>query len=383
MAIETSIESSYSSSTRKQSIVVVGGGPGGLCAARAISEKLDLRTQTLTLISARPSMIYLTASARLTTTAEQKLEENAIFPIDGFLKEGRGMVRVGRVQSVEDGKEGGAVVLENGERIAYDVLIVAPGARWRGPLDFPDDKEETLAHINDWRRKFGEARSVVLVGGGTTGVEFAGEIKDFYPDTKVTIVHSNSHLLSNTFPDKFRDAMRDDLEACGIEVILDDRIEDLGVTGTVTTRKGRQIEADLVVPCVGNSPATDFLTALGEGVLDAHGYILTSPQMQLPAHPRIFAAGDAVAWQQEKLGGAARVQGEVAAANALALLAGAPLPRIYKGKRVLSVAVTNGRYHGLSFVGLFGGIVLGNRITSLAKGRTLQVQDRKSKFVNN
>lgn len=78
-------------------------------------------------------------------------------------------------------------------------------------------------------------------------VEYAGEIKDFWPKKKVTIVHAADQLLNKTYPDKFRKRTEKDITARGIEVVYNDYIDDFSQTGTVTTRNGKKINADLVV----------------------------------------------------------------------------------------------------------------------------------------
>ena len=58
----------------------------------------------------------------------------------------------------------------NGETLPYDILVLAPGNAWAGPINFPDSQEETLAHIESWRKKFQDAKSVVMAGGGPVGI---------------------------------------------------------------------------------------------------------------------------------------------------------------------------------------------------------------------
>lgn len=80
--------------------------------------------------------------------------------------------------------------------------------------------------------------------------EFAGEIKEAYPDKKVTIVHGGSKLLTSVYPDKFRDDIERKVRARGIKLVFNDYVDQFpepGVQG-LTTRKGTRFEtADLVV----------------------------------------------------------------------------------------------------------------------------------------
>lgn len=79
------------------------------------------------------------------------------------------------------GSKGGSVVLESGEKLSYDALVLAQGSNWEGPLAYPDDPEQVKEHLSFWRSQFTDATHVVLAGGGAVGIELAGEIKDVWP----------------------------------------------------------------------------------------------------------------------------------------------------------------------------------------------------------
>ena len=159
----------------KKSVVVVGGGGAGSAIARALSTQLDFATTTLTLVTARPFYTHLPALVRTTTTAVGKLEEKALAPYDRLFASGKGTVKVGRVASIEAKEKGGELVLQDGERLSYDVLVLAPGSHWQGPLELPDDREAALASITDIRSKIEKSNGVVLAGGGAVG---AGTLYD-------------------------------------------------------------------------------------------------------------------------------------------------------------------------------------------------------------
>lgn len=109
----------------------------------------------------------------MTTADEGHLENTVLISYDKLFVNNNGKLKVGRVASINDRKEGGGggeLVLASGETILYDALVLAPGSHWDGPLAFPDGKEETIAYINEWRRKFEAAQSIVLGGGGAVGI---------------------------------------------------------------------------------------------------------------------------------------------------------------------------------------------------------------------
>lgn len=188
---------------RRQKVVVVGGGVTGSLLTRELSSKLNHKEHELLLIEAKPHAIWLIAGARLVTGRghHPALEERALVPYDKLFHNGNGSVKQGKVVSVRpfsrhahtntrgDGGEGdtsdapagpekptdedscsGHVVLEDGEKVPYDALILATGSKYSGPVDFPDDPAQCLAHIERWRTNFGEAKDIMLVGGGGVAI---------------------------------------------------------------------------------------------------------------------------------------------------------------------------------------------------------------------
>ena len=188
---------------RKQKVVIVGGGVTGSLLARELSSKLDRNEHEIVLIEAKPYVIWLIAGARLVTEDghHPPLEERAFVPYDGLFHAGNGSVKGGKVVSIRPlssrthvdaqgaGDEGdtgnalaesekladeeghsGYVVLEDGEKVLYDALILATGSKHSGPVDFPDDPAQCSAHVERWRKAFREAKDVMLIGGGGVAI---------------------------------------------------------------------------------------------------------------------------------------------------------------------------------------------------------------------
>ena len=68
------------------------------------------------------------------------------------------------------GGRGGKVILENGDEVLYDVVIIATGSSWEGLVDFPDDETQYKEFVEEWRNKFKKANNVVIAGGGAVGI---------------------------------------------------------------------------------------------------------------------------------------------------------------------------------------------------------------------
>ncbi|KAF8273459.1 FAD/NAD-P-binding domain-containing protein [Lactarius quietus] len=360
-----------SEATRK-SIVVVGGGAAGATITRILSSNINASTTSLILVTAREFAIHLPACIRMTTTAEGQLEDNVLIPYEKLLVNGNGTIKTGRVTSIEQGNESsGSVVLSTGERIQYDILVLAPGGVWQGPLAIPDDRAAVLEHIKSWRRKFENASGIILAGGGAVGCEFAGEIKDAFPQKKVTIVHSDAQLLNAAYPNKYRKKVEKGVTSRGVTIVFNDYVDNLE-TIPATTRSKQQLEGDLIVPTFGSRPGTDFVKSLGSGVLNARGQIKVTPTFQLESHTNIYAIGDVIDWSEQKQAAKAVKHADVAAANIISQVNGGSASKKYTGQPEL-IVLTNGKKQGVSYMGFLWGITLGNWFSSKIKGKELLV----------
>jgi hypothetical protein len=90
-----------------------------------------------------------------------------------MVRPGTGSVKHDTVVTVETGEKrgaGGAVRLASGESLTFAALVLAPGAMWEGPLDFPQGESTLATHLREWRARFEHARGVVLAGGGAVGI---------------------------------------------------------------------------------------------------------------------------------------------------------------------------------------------------------------------
>jgi len=310
----------------------------------------------------------------MTTTSKGKLEETALIPYDKLLVNNNGTLKVGRVTSieVEEGK-GGAVVLDSGERIKYDVLVLATGSHWKGPLNLPDDREAALAYIKEWRDKIESASGIVIAGGGAVGYEFAGEIKDFYPTKKVTIVHSGAKLTNDTYPDKFRKKLEKDIRARGVELVFEDFIDNLEQSGPIVTRKGAQVDGDLIIPSTGGNPATEIIaSSLGSDALNERGQVRVKPTLQLKNNASIFAAGDIIDWTEQKQLAKYAKHADIVVANIISYLKDSSANKLYSSQPEM-IVITNGVKGGAGYLGLGWGIMLGNWLSSTMKSKDLFV----------
>jgi len=249
------------------------------------------------------------------------------------------------------------VVLEDGEELPYDRLILATGARdsYFGHDDWAPHAPglKTLEDAFDIRRRvllaFEHAEretdpakraawlTFVVIGAGATGVEMAGmlaeiarhtlkgEFRRFDPrNARVVLVEASDRVLPPYTPDLSEKARRQ-LERLGVTVWLGRRVTGIDEGGVQLG--GERLEAKTVIWCAGvaGSPVGATL-----GVpLDRAGRVIVEPDLSVPGHPEVQVVGDLalVASHQPPVPGvapAAKQMGRHAARNILTSLAGRP-----------------------------------------------------------
>ncbi|KAF8826486.1 hypothetical protein HHX47_DHR5000352 [Lentinula edodes] len=391
--------SSKKTDREKTVIVIVGGGIGGLALLNALSASINPEKHTVVLVDARPAHMHLISSLRLIVSDADDLLKQAVHPYgDHTFRNkfaGNGSFVHGSVTSVKfgDGGKGGQLILDSGEVVDYDLLVLATGSSWPRPLGFPTESKSAIEnHIIARRAEFAEAKDILLVGGGSVGIELAGELKDIFPSKPITIIQRERLLLNNTYPDKYRIAIQKQIEARGVTVLTSDAIpasdaSDVSASQVpkdgFVTEQGKKLKPDLVVPTWGNRPNTSYLPT---DLLSSTGHVKILPTFQLPAHPNVFAFGDIIEWKEQK--GAAKAAffhtpkvaknimaylnlAESVTTSSVDLMASNKSAK-YSGSMEM-IMITNGKARGLAYFDILWGIILGGWFVTLLKAKTLMI----------
>jgi len=346
----------------KPHIVIIGGGFGGLDAARGFAGA-PLRVTLLDRHNYHlfQPLLYQVATASLSPG-------DIASPIRWVLRRQENVqVLLAEARVIDTTAH--RVVIDPGPEAArhneftYDYLIVATGAthayfghpEWaiRAPgLKTLDDALEIrrrvlLAFEAAERETDPGARkrlmTFVIVGGGPTGVELAGalaeiarqslkeDFRSIRPESaQIILVEGGPHLLP-AFPASLREAAQASLARLGVDVKIGSvvvGVDEQGVVCRSANASDHRIEAQTVLWAAGVA-ASPLVTSIGVP-LDRAGRVLVDPTLAVPGHPDVFVIGDVCALQQDGkwLPGVAQVakqQGAHAARNILRSIRGEQL----------------------------------------------------------
>lgn len=280
-------------------VLIIGGGFGGVAAA----QKLAQNGVDVTLVD-RKNYFEVTF-ATLRNVANPKMLGNAARKLyaDFF----KGTFLQASVESMKDK----VAKLTNGESIHFKQAIISSGSRYpslplaksNSALNYAERNQEML----DEHQSLASAKSVLVIGGGHVGVEFAGEIASAFPDKEITLAHAANSLLDRSKPKAQRKAF-EQLTAKGVKVIFNRRFSKDGDIYRCSI-SNETLQPDIAYVCVGMIPNTDFLRAELPEVLDAKGLIKVDSYMKVAGYENLYAIGDCATLDSRKHGYLASVQG--------------------------------------------------------------------------
>ncbi len=321
-------------------VVVIGGGFGGLMAAKALV-KAPVRVTLLDRHNHHlfQPLLYQVATATLSPG-------DIASPIRWILRRARNVrVLLGDVRAVDTQTR--RIRLEDDSTLDYDFLIVATGAshtyfghdEWAKDAPGLKTLEDALAirrrilvAFERAERETDPARqqrlmTFVLVGGGPTGVELAGTLAEIAHqtrrefrnidtrNTRIVVVEAGPTILP-AFAPKLRDAARASLRRLRVEVLEHTRVTGVDAGGVALGKE--RLAAGTVLWTAGVA-ASPLLATLGVP-LDRAGRVPVERDLSIPGHPEVFVVGDAAAFVDShghQLPGVAQVamQGGVHAAR--------------------------------------------------------------------
>jgi NADH dehydrogenase len=353
-------------------VVILGGGFGGLYAARSL-RKAPVR---VTVVDRQNHHLFQPLLYQVATATLSPGEIAS--PIRGLL--GRETtVLLAQVTGVD--VAGKRVLLADGE-LAYDSLIIATGAthsyfghdEWAKHalgLKTIDDALQIRRNVllafelaerepDPVRRR--ELLTFVIIGAGPTGVEMAGSLgeisrhtlaRDFHnidpSQARILLLEGVQRVLP-VYSEPLSEKARQALEKLGVEVRTNTRVTHIDETGVFIGEE--HIPARTVIWAAGVA-ASPVARSLGVE-LDRAGRVKVTPELTIPGHPEVFVIGDLAHFVQDGnpipgVAPAAIQQGKHAGRNLLSHLAGRPMKPFRYWDRGTYAVIGRGKAVGVAF----------------------------------
>ena len=290
----------------KPKVVILGGGFGGLAAARALYKSAEVTVVDRHNFQTFLPLLYQVSTAGLAA-------DHVAYPIRGALRKTNIKFRMGSPISIDHKNQ--EVKLDSSEVLQFDHLIVALGSV-SADFGIPGVNEyalgmktvhealtiraEIMRRFEDLCRFEDETKlSISVIGGGPTGVEMAGAIAELIrgplksdqanaaAHIQVSLIEAGPRLLP-PFAPSLSERTKKDLEKLGVKVLLntavkaiehrkiilkDDSVLNSEITIWAAGVKGSDAMAQLNLPTNGNRVAVE-------------------PTMQVKNYPNIWALGD-------------------------------------------------------------------------------------------
>jgi NADH dehydrogenase len=295
-------------------LVIIGGGFGGLNAARTLKHsKLDILLIDKTNHHLFQPLLYEVATAALSPG-------QIATPLREVLRhQDNTTVIMGEVVKID--KANRQVSIANGDVIGYDYLVISVGTRhsyfdrddWepfapglktigdalkiREQILISFEKAERLGNISEAAKYL----NFVIIGGGPTGVEMAGAIAEIANKTlfknfrrikpeesKIYLIEALPSILP-MYPDKLAQSAIKALESMGVKVLTGKKVTHISEDGVQIEEM--LIESKNIIWAAGNQVSPMLKTL--EVPLDRSGRVIVDPDLSIPGHPHVFVIGDA------------------------------------------------------------------------------------------
>jgi NADH dehydrogenase len=293
----------------KPKVVILGGGFGGLAAARALHKAADVTVVDRHNYQTFLPLLYQVSTAGLAA-------DHVAYPIRGALRKTPVKFRMGSPISIDHKNK--EVKLDSSELLKFDHLIIALGSV-SADFGIPGVKEFTLGmktvsealtiraeimrRFEDLCRFEDDTKlSITVVGGGPTGVEMAGAIAELIrgplksdqanaaAHIDITLIEAGPRLLP-PFAPSLSARTKKDLEKLGVKVLVNAAVQEVEHR-KIKLKDGSTIASEITIWAAGVK-GSDAMLQLNLPTLGNR--VAVEPTMQVKNYPYVWALGDIAA----------------------------------------------------------------------------------------
>mgnify|MGYP000315126201 FL=1 len=290
----------------KPKVVILGGGFGGLAAARALYKDADVTVVDRHNYQTFLPLLYQVSTAGLAA-------DHVAYPIRGALRKTSVKFRMASPINIDHRNK--EVKLDSSEILKFDHLIVALGSV-SADFGIPGVKEfslgmksvsealtiraEIMRRFEDLCRFEDDTKfSVTVIGGGPTGVEMAGAIAELIrgplksdqaqvaKNINVTLIEAGPRLLP-PFAPSLSARTKKDLEKLGVKVLLNTAVKELAHR-KIFLKDGTTLQSEVTIWAAGVKGA-DAMKDLNLPI--EANRVAVEPTMQVKNYPNLWALGD-------------------------------------------------------------------------------------------
>ena len=293
----------------KPKVVILGGGFGGLAAARALHKAADVTVVDRHNYQTFLPLLYQVSTAGLAA-------DHVAYPIRGALRKTPVKFRMGSPISIDHKNK--EVKLDSSELLKFDHLIVALGSVTAdfgipGVSEFTLGMKSVAEALNiraDIMRRFEDLcrfedetkLSITVIGGGPTGVEMAGAIAELIrgplksdqaqaaSHISISLIEAGPRLLP-PFAPSLSARTKKDLEKLGVKVLLNAAVQEVEHR-KIKLKDGTTIASEITIWAAGVK-GNDAIAQLN--LPTAGTRVAVEPTMQVKNYPYIWALGDIAA----------------------------------------------------------------------------------------
>jgi len=287
-------------------VVILGGGFGGLAAARALYKDADVTVVDRHNYQTFLPLLYQVSTAGLAA-------DHVAYPIRGALRKTSVKFRMASPINIDHRNK--EVKLDSSEILKFDHLIVALGSV-SADFGIPGVKEfslgmksvsealtiraEIMRRFEDLCRFEDDTKfSVTVIGGGPTGVEMAGAIAELIrgplksdqaqvaKNINVTLIEAGPRLLP-PFAPSLSARTKKDLEKLGVKVLLNTAVKELAHR-KIFLKDGTTLQSEVTIWAAGVKGA-DAMKDLNLPI--EANRVAVEPTMQVKNYPNLWALGD-------------------------------------------------------------------------------------------